>query len=763
MVRKTALVTAILAALSTQAHALGLGEIKLNSVLNQPLEAEIQLLGATPNDLEELRVRLASKEAYTRAGVERLHSHTRMNFEVVRGPGGSPVVRISSKAPVREPFLDFLIEASWSSGQVVREYTVLVDPPVFVPAPAPVTRAATTPAATTAATGSAPVTPSYAPAVRSPAAQTAYVPGEYKSQRNDTLWKIASEVRPDSGVSMEQTMLGLLDANPSAFIDGNINNLKAGYVLRVPSRDEMTDVSKSEALEEVSRQNQLWREGRTADATAGAIAASGEPSVEGSAQGSAVGSSETSQPAAEGQLKLVAPEPGEVEAVAATGTADTVAEPESGGVDAAVTSMRQELNMAMEAVESQRQENVDLKERLAQLEEQIQSMHRLIELKDQELATLQADESSPAASPVTPAEPVEQVAAETTVTEEPAVQNLLANPMVKAGLGVVAVLAAIFAWMGMRRRRSGDGEFQESILAGDVPDDADATEAAEATAESDSTEVAAESARPAGGSDSSLFTDFSVSDMGYMQDDAEADPLAESDVYLAYGRYQQAEELVKAAIAKAPERTDLRFKLLEVLHAARNTTEFDSQAEALLAQLGDQENPLWQRAAGMGRELNPENPLYQADGGAPLSAESETTAAEGDATPDDTSGETEDNLLDFDMDFDTDASRDMADSDSTEPAGTAVAEAGQATADVLEFNDADLEYDLTVDAAEAEEDDGGEGELSTSDEAATKLDLARAYIEMGDPEGARSILQEVLEEGNDNQKTEAEGLMSQIA
>jgi pilus assembly protein FimV len=332
--------------------------------------------------------------------------------------------------------------------------------------------------------------------------------------------------------------------------------------------------------------------------------------------------------------------------------------------------------------------------------------------------------------------------------------------MVKAGLGVLAALAAIFAWMRVRRRRAGDGDFQESILAGDVPADTDMTETAEATSATDNTEVASESAKGgASSTDSSLFTDFSVSDMGYMQDDAEADPLAESDVYLAYGRYQQAEELVKAAIAKAPERTDLKFKLLEVLHAARNTPEYDSQAEALLAQLGDQEDPVWQRAAEMGRELNPDNPLYREDGAAETPVAAQASTAETETASDDA----KDNLLDFDMEGDTNSTKETAESAASESSEVGMAEPEPATADVLEFNDADLEYDLTVDAADADEEDGGEGELSTSDEAATKLDLARAYIEMGDPEGARSILQEVLEEGNDSQKSEAEGLMSQIA
>lgn len=757
MVRKSALVTAILAALSTQAHALGLGDIKINSSLNQPLDAEIQLYGVQGNDLEDLRVRLASPEAYQRAGLDRPRSHTKMQFQVGRGASGKPVIQVTSREPVREPYLDFLIEANWSSGQVLREYTVLVDPPIFMPAPAPVTQATASQSPSVAASA-APLrgVPVPAPASRSTQVQTTFTPSEYQTQRNDTLWKIAEEVRPDSDVSMEQTMLGLLEANPRAFYDGNINNLKAGYVLRVPTREELMATSKAEARTEVKRQNQVWREGQTAEVAKGetTVADAGGGDA-GETETPAVAGHDANVPAEampEGQLKLSAPEAGEMEQAVGSGTDTAVAESESGPTDAYLVTMQQDLNVALEAVESQRQENVELKSQMGQMEEQIASMQRLLELKDQELAQLQASKSSA---------PSTEKAVGDAPVEEPPSDNLLGNRTIQVGLGVFAGILAIFAWMGARRRRLASPDFPESILG----ETNVASVSAEVSEEGKSKEsrAEAEGVRPsektaASARDSSLFTDFSVSDMGYLQDEVEADPLAETDVYLAYGRYQQAEELVKAAIEKAPERNELKLKLLEVYYAAKNTAEFDGQAEALLANLENPDDPIWQRAAEMGRELNPENPLYSQEASAvapfeELAESSEEDFAEKDEVPD------------FEMNFEALATS-TAEPRSASDATTAPAEVEATTGDDLALADAELEYDLTVADATAEldeDEESGEGVLSSTDEAATKLDLARAYIEMGDPDGARSILQEVVEEGDDGQKLEAEGLMNQIA
>ncbi|MBI5461269.1 MAG: FimV family protein [Gammaproteobacteria bacterium] len=787
----------MLGAFASQAFAMGLGEIQLLSALNQPLHAEIELLSPTAADLDDLRATLASSEAYAKAGVERAFFHTKMRFAVVKRPDGSAAIKITSHDPVREPYLDFLLEATWGSGQVLREYTVLVDPPVMMPAPAPVVEA--------------PAMEAPAPAADMDDSAPAYsggggsglADGEYRVGNHDTTWRVATAVRPDGSVSMEQVMISLLRANPHAFAQQNINKLKAGQILRVPSREEMAAIGHADALAEVRAQKNQWQGSAAvaAEPAQPAVAAEAPAAAPAPAPASAptpTPAAPTQAPAADAQLKLVAPKTDETDASKATGAAQT------GGqtADQNVGDMRKELTLAVEAVEAQRQENQELNTRLKQLEDQITQLHRLIELKNTEMSQLSgsaaptaegeavppttapADNTAETNQPATPA-PEQTVSPEAETALQPGVATpeaaapttpatetasapqqstdqpkdegllaaLLANPLVKWGVAGGAVIVGLLAWMGARRRRMEDTDFQESILAERHPGGAKVAAAAApvsatvATPEAPADTTAKEEAH----SDSSLFTDFAVSDMGAIQNDAEADPIAEADVYLAYGRYQQAEELIRNALNRAPQRNELRFKLLEVLFAAKNTNAFDTEAEALLVSLGGQDDELWQRVAEMGQELNPGNPLYR-PGGMPATADQGldfdlggTTQGGGgagesyDATP--AAAAHDDNSLDFDL-------GELA----------SFAPQTQEAAPSLPIDD-DFSFDLS---AGDDLEDAGEGVLASADEVSTKLDLARAYIEMGDPDGARSILHEVLEEGSATQKSEAQTLLSQM-
>ena len=224
------------------AFSLGLGDIRLNSYLNQPLDAEIALSLASGDELETLDVDLASREAFDRYGLTRPAFLDDLNFQVVRGPGG-PTVKVDSSRPILEPFVTFLLEARWAGGRVLREYTVLLDPPVYVPgeqaapvveAPAP-TRSA--PLRPTAPVAEPRATPAPAP-VAAPRDGAEYGP----VRRRETLWAIAERVRPDGSVSMNQMMIALFRANPGAF-DGNVNRLRAGAILRVPPRQDIASIS----------------------------------------------------------------------------------------------------------------------------------------------------------------------------------------------------------------------------------------------------------------------------------------------------------------------------------------------------------------------------------------------------------------------------------------------------------------------------------------------------------------------------------------
>jgi pilus assembly protein FimV len=380
------------------------------------------------------------------------------------------------------------------------------------------------------------------------------------------------------------------------------------------------------------------------------------------------------------------------------------------------------------------------------------------------LSTPMEPDTMPAPEPVAEVTP-----AAGGLTSPGLVERLLANPLY---LGAGAALLVLLGFFGLRRKRGVETEFQESIL-----------QAAHASSgDSDSAIVASE---PESGetktAHSSLLSEFAVSDMGSIRNDGEADPLAEADVYLAYGRYQQAEDLIRDALAKDDQREDLNLKLLEVYMASRNTSAFDEHAQAFLARLDGSSNPAWEKVAEMGRELNPGNPIYQ-EGGEPTLSRDDSAgqpAVPSDENDDETrAGQPGDEGLDFDMDLSY--SPDEPDSAAFEPSD----EAGEAIEpgmnfdmdsvepDAVKQNDEGLEFDLEdfdIETAEdtaaggGEEEVQGDGELADLDEVSTKLDLARAYIDMGDPDGARSILDEVMEEGSDNQKEEARGILEQIS
>jgi pilus assembly protein FimV len=898
MFRKSALAMAMLGTLTAgTAVALGLGEIELKSALNQPLNAEVELLSATREELQELKVEIASPEAFASAGIDRPLFLNKLQFDVKTGPDGKAVVHITSRDVVREPFLDFLLELSWSKGRLLREYTVLVDPPVTMPAPAPALQApaARAPARTAAPATSARVTHT----AQLPPVSVA--PGEYTTQRNDTLWQIAQQVRPDAGVSMEQTMLGLLRTNPEAFSGNNINNLKAGYVLRVPDREEFTRISRAEALRETRRHYAEWREAQdvlapaqtTAGAEASAPAAGGE--------------------APEARLELVAPD-----------AAEAGVQGDAAGEAAGLEALEKELMIANEALEAQRRQGEEMSSRVSALEEQIQNMQRLIQLKDDELARLQAQvgeqvgmsaegpaeaapaddgvneltpttdaaadpsgadqvagsgmetaepaveqgatapadgadmpaaagelvqepavsgagvfsedqafdpgfsvaeslaledsgsapaesASAPAESgpemPVAPDPSMQQVAApedalvapQPSVTEpSPApgfVDRLLANPL---WLGAGAAALVVAGFLGLRRRREGDSEFQESILQA-------ARQKSPAASDSEILDSAAETVSSTTTA-SSLLSEFAVSDMGAMKSDGEADPLAEADVYLAYGRYQQAEDLIKDALRSNPDNTELDLKLLEVYLAARNQAGFDEHAQLLLGRLENSDDPVWEKVAEMGRDISPDNPLYQSGDSVPGASEEadETVFAAGAeaAEPVETSEEDAQPLrqevpetaagLEFEnaSGFDSSGEADEFRPDSleftppeaafeasgvSEEAAFEVSgvyeEAADAAMDSIEPDRIEVEQDNTLEfdlegldlGGDEEADLPGDGELADLDEVSTKLDLARAYLDMGDPDGARSILDEVIEEGSDDQKTEAEQILAKIA
>ena len=391
MVRKLSLAIAVALGVSSfGANALGLGELRSKSALNEYFNAEIELLSLGNEEIEDIRVNLANAEAFRKAGIERPYYLSQLRFKPMRLPDGRGVIRVTSRDPVVEPFLDFLLEVNWPKGRLLREYTVLLDPPVTLARrPAPVSRPAAELArpaapATTAGTG---------------AAGGDGAAGEYgPTRRNDTLWGIASRLRPQ-GATQEQMMMALFQANPDAFIRRNINNLKVGQILRVPAREQILAMTPAQARQAFQEQVNEWRAARPA------VAAGPQPATAQAAAQAPVAGATTApaEPVPEAELKIATARPaGEGEAGPA----------ESKDPTAVVAQLKQELLASEEARQSALEEGRELQSRVKDLEAQLADLQRLVTLQNNQLAQLQAALSETG--------DVEQegMAAETTTTAE---------------------------------------------------------------------------------------------------------------------------------------------------------------------------------------------------------------------------------------------------------------------------------------------------------------------------------------------------------
>jgi pilus assembly protein FimV len=395
MVRKLALAVSIaLGTVSVPAHALGLGELDSSSGLNQAFEGRIPLLSVRPDEMDGVRIRLADAAAFERAGVDRPYFLTLLNFAPATDASGKPIVRVTSNFPIREPFLNFLVEVNWPNGRLVREYTVLLDPPTLA-APTPVR----TEPATRAATRAAPTRQPVATRPAAPPSPPALTGDSYRVRANDTAWAIAQRIRP-AGATMEQTMIALLETNPDGFINRNINLLKRGQILRLPSSDEILGLARQQARAEFRNQQDAWRSQQDRQPDAPAATTEAEP--------------------ADDQLRIATVEP---ETEIRPGP-DTVPEAEQPAAPVA-EELQQMLISARENAETSRQEAEDLRVRMDDLQARLEDMKRLLNLKDDQLAQLQqrlTDQDAPPAVSEAPAEPPdvpEPVVAETMPEPDP--------------------------------------------------------------------------------------------------------------------------------------------------------------------------------------------------------------------------------------------------------------------------------------------------------------------------------------------------------
>jgi pilus assembly protein FimV len=638
--------------LSTNVLALGMGELELKSTLNQPLQAEIELTNLDNLTEWEIKPSLASDGDFDRAGVEKIFFLSDIDFTIK----GNRII-LSSDKSVTEPFLNFLVQVNWPSGRLLREYTLLLDPPVFDETIQPLT-ATEVPQST----GSIAVETTKV-AVAKPKSNwetEAAKPGTYKVQPNDTLWNIAMSTRPNSKVTPQQMMLAIQDGNPGAFIAGNINRLKTHQVLRIPNEQQIADRNNSQAISEVSRQNkELATAGAQLDATSKANQ-----------------TNEIVAPQEGGELKLVASQ-NEVENSSGA----------SGDIESGVSgtgrteSITNDLAVTLEELDSSKLENSDLKKRLSSLEEQIAALQSLVSLKDDQLASIQTLELQKEILD-TNGGTTESAIDET--TSEDGLSNELSNETSLEDVNSENAIAKADA--------TGEGfiESEESIEGSDLlvdanseseeitdfnyaEDDSELNDSELESADSNNLDSAdktvsqiqneiEEKTKPksivetitskpefmagiAGGlllllgliglavkkrsakeedeveadsDDNFSFTDEELNDgsldnfdlddfsddeltgdihgsssteseenssyIDAAEDEAvpqTGDILAETEIYIAYGRFDQAADLLKTGIQQEPSRTDLRLKLLEVYSETDDANSFAENEQEL--------------------------------------------------------------------------------------------------------------------------------------------------------------------------------------
>jgi len=617
-------------------------------------------------------------------------------------------------------------------------------------------------------------------------------------------------------VSLNQMMIAIYRANPDAFLRENINLVRAGRTLNIPSA-EGVDAEDANRLVQAHRAEWEDYRSRLAAAPTRAETASGRAvtgKIEGKPEAGAPG-------AAEDQVRLSKADPAKPGAAERAARADDAAARER----------------ALKEAQS----------RVTDLEKNVADLQKLLELKNQQLAELEKKSAKPAAvkpEPAKPAAPPVVAQAPTPAPSasapapsasapvgaapqpeakkaEPApeakkaeaakpkakaappppppslLDEFLDNPVALAGLGAVVVLLLGYALWSWRRKKSNQAKFSDSVLGpggGTAPSLNDSRSPASAS-------------------------QGSVSQTSGMEAE-EVDPIAEADVYMAYGRDAQAEEILKEALHKDPNRIPVHAKLLEI-YAKRNDTRAFEQTAIKLKSLTNGSGADWDKAAALGRSIDPGNGLYGggssagAMSAAPAAAAFAGAAAAAPSIDFDIGGGTSPGLVTTDIpldhhesatpstiDFDLGAgstpnSVKVPDPDATiaaldfnldaEPTkrpalASAPAPAALESASTVSGLDFDLNLDLGDQSASATKsipsmdlssislDLGSAGEPGSStssndpkwQEVATKLDLAKAYEEMGDKDGARELLGEVMKDGDATQKGQAQQLLSKL-
>lgn len=642
--------TGIIGLWAPSALALSLGSITVQSALGEPLRAEIDIPDINAEESSTLKAAVASPEAFRSAGLDYNAAMAGLRVSLQRHPDGRAYIRLTSDRPINEPFVDMILEATWSTGRIVRDFTMLFDPPNLrggVAPPVTLPQIVATPSAVTTtapgvgvATGTLPprpiaaaprkptAAPAGAPPPKTPAASSLARPtaepvtaGErqVKVKPGDTASKIAAAVKP-AGISLDQMLVALLRANPDAFIEGNVNRIKSGALVTVPTTEQAQAVSASEATQTVIAQSKDFNDFRRK--LAGNAPATRVAAADRQASGSVQAKVEEKKSGTNAPDKLTLSK-GAVQAQANTDKiAKERAAKEASSKEAELSKNISELGKigaaSSPALPPPISRTTSASPATPATPATPPSTAGAAALPGVQVAgtagALTAPASSPAVVPVvqgapqaaisSPAPAAAPASAKRPVPMSPIpaaepgfIDQLVENPLVPAGAAGLIALLAGFGFYRSRQKKKAlqeDSAFLESRLQ---PDSFFGASGGQRVDTNDSAQTG-----------SSMV--YSPSQLDAADD---VDPVAEADVYLAYGRDMQAEEILKEASKANPGRIAIQQKLLEIYAKRRDTKNFERVAnEAYKITSG--EGPDWQRACELGLGIDPSNALYQPGG-----------------------------------------------------------------------------------------------------------------------------------------------------
>jgi len=601
---------AALAAPAGQAWAVALGRVTVQSQLGEPLRAEIDLPQLSAQDAATLQASVAAPERFQALNLSFSPALADVRFQLVTLPDGRSVLRLSSTAAINEPFLDLLVQANWANGQLLRGYTLLFDPPNLRPAQAPVPQppvAAVPPPVAPAAAPAAPPAPwvtqvrpavplppavPAAPAPAPPRAQAPAAdptPASVTVRRGDTAGRIAQAHLP-AGVSLDQMLVALLQANPQAFIGDNVNRLRAGAVLDLPSAEAASATPAPEARRIVQAHSRDFNEFRRR--LAALAPAQAAPEATRAAAGAVQAEVTDPRPAATAQDRLTL-ERGALPGAAADQLAQARQQQATQQQITEVERNLQELERLRQAAQAPAAAPVPAPAAAAPADAAPAAAAPPAVATPAapalEAPALVAPPAPPAPAPAPPAPAAPPAPPPAEVAALGLLQTLTAHPLaLPAAGGAAALLLLGLLAARIRSRRQQD---QAALADRDDPQ-----------------------SEPASGALADAPTDAPATSMMYSPSQLDAggdvDAVAEAEVYLAYGREKQAEDILLESIRLHPERLPAHLKLLEIYGQRRDLPAFNAAAQTL-HQVSGGTGDAWEQAREAGQLLDPDNPLYQ--------------------------------------------------------------------------------------------------------------------------------------------------------